>query len=355
MNDLHFGVAIGINRYPGIKDLEHARSDAEAFFKWLTNPEEGGVPPEQAHLIEATQDEEKLFASIYDARPLRHEVDHTLLQFHKELRERLRSEPSRRRETRLYLYVAGHGVAPSGGRGALLFADAEPAEDYWGGHLDLLQYELFYEKCGIFREVVLLSDCCRETFAGIPPATQPFRECTRPEIATRVVVGYATAMADKAGEPISADVSEVNGRGFFTKALLAGLRGGPAHPTTGVVDDEGLASYVRKTVTELAAEVGYEQAAEIRPSGERLVLTTVPVRQYRIELLIPDDWPGDEILLGRADEAGDAAPFDSWRGVGPARWVVELPNSIYHVRSTTGRTIKTEVFVVEGASRNVEL
>jgi hypothetical protein len=44
VNDLHFAVVVGINRYPGIKDLKYARDDAERFRDWLVDLEGGGVP-----------------------------------------------------------------------------------------------------------------------------------------------------------------------------------------------------------------------------------------------------------------------------------------------------------------------
>src|SRR5262245_58580206 len=46
MNWFHYGVVVGINRYPDIRHLQRARGDAEKFAEWLNDPGGGGVPVE---------------------------------------------------------------------------------------------------------------------------------------------------------------------------------------------------------------------------------------------------------------------------------------------------------------------
>jgi hypothetical protein len=44
MNDHHYAVVVGINRYPGLSDLTGARADAEAFAQWLEDGDGGALP-----------------------------------------------------------------------------------------------------------------------------------------------------------------------------------------------------------------------------------------------------------------------------------------------------------------------
>ncbi len=197
MNPLHFAVVVGINCYPGITNqLTSARQDAEAFAGWLRSPAEGGVPAGQVELITAGAAEEAGFGYYWDARPVRQEVIRALARFHATVRTVSAHDWPR---TRLYLYVAGHGLVPPAGRGALVFADAKPP-DYWSELLDLGEYERLYERFTPFHDVVLLADCCRETAFGMPASSQPpFSGRVRGP--TRCVLGFATRYGRRSGAP----------------------------------------------------------------------------------------------------------------------------------------------------------
>ena len=57
MNDLHYGVCVGINRYPAYPDRElaFARADALAFREWLVAPDGGELPTDNAKMVMATE------------------------------------------------------------------------------------------------------------------------------------------------------------------------------------------------------------------------------------------------------------------------------------------------------------
>jgi hypothetical protein len=46
MNELHFGLCVGIDRYPGFpgRDLSSASGDARSFRDWLVAPAGGALP-----------------------------------------------------------------------------------------------------------------------------------------------------------------------------------------------------------------------------------------------------------------------------------------------------------------------
>ncbi|RSM43827.1 hypothetical protein DMA12_18340 [Amycolatopsis balhimycina DSM 5908] len=345
MNHLHFAIVVGINCYPNIaRQLSAARDDAEAFAGWLKDPDGGGVPPEQVELITASPTEERTFVDSGETRPVRQEVINALRRFHKMVRKvDDRSWP----ETRLYLYVAGHGIAPSGGRGALLYADADPPD--YADNLDLAKYdELYGTKSTPFHEVVLLADCCRETALGLPDAgAVPFGK-TEIRGQTRRILAYATTYSKMAGAPKRMIGPKDHGRGFFTEALLAGLRGGAAHdPETGAIRSDHLKDYLYESVRNRAAALNYKQRADLQLSGPgQIDLAYVPVQRYRVEFRVPKRW-NDDVLVTQGDsQTVRHAPVDD--GVA----VIDLRNGIYKATEGSGRS---RFFQVDGGELTIEI
>ena len=352
MNDLHFAVVTGINKYPGIEtQLTSARSDARRFHEWLVDPRGGAVPEKQACFVAIEAEEEDMATTIFNAKPLRTQVNHALLSMHDKVYAEIGNEQEVWDKTRLYIYIAGHGVVPPAGRGALLFADSAPTK-YWGDYLDLMQYELYYEKQYLFKEVILLADCCRETFEGLPVAIEPpFGNFRKPPESPCRVIGFATAWGRKAGEPISYGSDDSNGRGFFTRALLEGLRGKAADPDTGEVEIGRLATYVRRRVPRLAAELDYTQNAEFTGSlGTSTVLCTVKIDKYPVQIILPGEWtsPTHVVING--------VKYAEWPRDNLA-WNLELPNGIYEIISAGPDEIPPDriSFTVDGEGRCVSI
>src|SRR5207237_3207944 len=94
------------------------------------------------------------------------------------------------------------------------------------------------------------------------PANAPgFSLCPAPAGQTLRFLGYATGLGQLAYEPLAA-VNANAGRGFFTRALLAGLRGG-ARDETGAVTSVGLATYVQKSVEDLTKDTPVRQKVQV--------------------------------------------------------------------------------------------
>ena len=332
MNDLHYAVVVGINRYPGIRDLTYARTDAEAFRDWLVSPQGGELPQENVLLVAATPLEEQGFASAAGARPKRSEVDIALRQVNQKVRDHVAQNPNDWDRTRLYLYASGHGIAPPTSQGAMLMADAE--RDVLGECIELARYSEWYEGCGVFRELVVLADTCRERAAGAPPGTlPPFNLCARPYGRITKVVGYATGVAEFAFEPVGADDPD-DQRGYFTKALLEGLGGAAAVDSElGGITSETLAVYVRKAVEELTKD---QQHAQILvEAGNPILLrpTQVIAQQrprWKVSIALPAGYQGD-VELRRGDHS-----VVERRAAAPAPWQVELEEGLYGVYSVNG-------------------
>ena len=357
-NDLHFGVCIGIDRYPGLagRDLGSARRDAGAFHDWLVDPKGGDVPVENVRLVAAGP--EDLFPDVADARPQQREVNKALHEFNRRLRQHVDLNPDDWELTRMYIYAAGHGIGPPMGEGAVLMADAEA--DLLGNSVELSQYADWYLRCGLVREVVIFADCCRELIGGIPPpAAPPFNVCQFPSfVGTVRFVGYASRLGEVAWEP-TATAERDSARGYFTAALIDGLNGAAAERDTGEVTAASLAQYVQNAVEVATAGIGpYPQRGELRGDlATRLVLRVggphrTPQRQVRITFpagLVTSvsmrSGPRPEDLRGRWNPAdGD--------------WRLALPDGLYQVLADEAGTTAFEnkgLFAVSGGDLDVRL
>jgi hypothetical protein len=349
MNDLHFGICIGIDRYPGFpgRDLGSARGDAVAFSEWLMAGDGGALPPGNVAVVTASAEE--MWAQSWDARPQLREVNRALDAFNKRLREWLDATADDPNASRLYVYAAGHGIGPMDGECGVLMADADP--DNLGDHIELASYRQWYEQHGRFREVVIFADCCRELPAvGIPANGPPFTPIGQP-IGLRSFTGYASRLGDAAWEPI-ATADRDAARGYFTRALLAGLKGGAIDPDRGVVTSTTLAQYVAQAV-EAATQgvVPYPQKAEHKLDIDAPILFTSASRPIsrRVTIGFPAGFAGAVVLRSSA-----SAALGTWEaGVGP--WVLELPDGYYEVEPVAPGGPTDWLFKVVGADVDVQL
>jgi hypothetical protein len=348
MKPNHYAVVVGIDRYPGMpeKPLQYVRNDAIAFYEWLISPSEGGVEHRNAKIILATEAEQSSEAR----RPLRWEVIEFLTDIHIQLDKLGEKEWS---ENRLYVYLAGHGVAPADGRGALLFADARPDHN-WGDMLDLDACERFYERFPFFKEIVLIGDFCRDIDKAIPPVGEltfgKYYGKVRP---TRRVRAYGTTLSQQSGEPkgtlealpaittVPPELpSKRKARGFFTRAVLEGLRGGATpDPISGIIDVDRLDAYVKPRIRQLSGSSNQEPDITYA-NAKDLVLVQYPVPKYTVKLLVPEDLaePIDVVLWGRDRVMASWAPGE------PLTWNVSLPAANYEAVTRSGYTFENGGF-----------
>jgi hypothetical protein len=324
----HYAVVVGIDRYPSMpsdRALQYARHDAICFYKWLRSSNGGGVPKGNAKLITATRTEQASGV----ARPVRKEVFDFLTDIHKRIDG---IDGSEWLGSRLYVYLTGHGIAPVGGGGALLFADSDPP--YRWEYFDLDVCESYYKRCRFFNEIVLLGDFCRDVDSAVPPAAAlEFGTCYGESELTRRVVAYATPITQQASEPEDGPiVPPANGThpqtqapgGFFTQAVLDGLRGeATPHPITGIIDIGRLVAYVRPLVRQLSG-----QDIDISPANaEDLVLARCKPPTYPVDLLVPEGFHEPIRLV--VWEHGNELVMGQWAQSNPRRWSVDLPASRY--------------------------
>src|SRR5215211_5626821 len=101
MNNLHYGVVVGINRYPEFRPLKHARKDAEDFYAWLTDPKGGAVPKENVVLITVPDDSIPEGTPRNQAKPIRTQIEDALFQFRTQVEAHVKKKPRDWQNTRL--------------------------------------------------------------------------------------------------------------------------------------------------------------------------------------------------------------------------------------------------------------
>ena len=325
---------------------------------WLTSPDGGAVPAANLRKITVTAAEEAAFTGIGDARPRRSDVDQALLSVTAKARDDVSADRAVWNATRLYFYVSGHGIAPLSGEAALVLADAN--EDSLGQNIELSLYNQWYAACGYFSEVVMLADCCREQLGGTPPAiAPPFNLCAAPYGQTLSLVGYATGLGGVAYEPLQVPNPNI-GRGYFTRALLAGLGGGAPDPlAAGAVTSRSLGPYVRDLVSEMTKSQKVRQEVQVRSESTRLILfrpAPADGAVARPKRAVTICFPAGSVGVAEL-QTGTFTSVGSW-DMAKGQWSIDLVEGLYIVKAQSpGARAFAEggLFKVLGTDRVVQL
>jgi hypothetical protein len=310
MNDTHFAIVVGVDRYPRLKrHLKAARKDAESFDAWLAENTGGAVPKANRRLIVAELPED---ATPEQARPLLLEVKSALLDLRGEADAIAEADDDRWERTRLYFYVSGHGMALRSEEAALLMANA--GVDWWQERVncsDVLNHlEVDYNA---FREVVAFADCCRQYIAAAPTSSLGLDTGGPKRGPIRTNRCYATSFGQAAFEP-ARDGDEV--RGYFTRALLDGLHG-EAAPAGEAITSENLGLYVERRVPVLTRGIrGGPQKPEFVGKTNSMVFVPASAgpKQFPLAVRFLNFTGRVELVGGFGEAVPGFAPFDAAPG-----------------------------------------
>jgi uncharacterized caspase-like protein len=269
-------IVIGVKDYPALGNLEGPENDAKDFEAWLLDPGGGDVP--QVNIKRILSSDFAVTANPLDAEPTTVRLERAFDELFN-----LGDTNGGKAGRRLYVYLAGHGFAPSLEDAALLMANAARGKS--GHHISGRTYANWFRQSAFFDEVVLFMDCCRENSAraGVRPAPYDPLSAGAP---AHHLYGFATEWSRASRErPIGA-----GGRiqGLFTIALLAGLRGGAPRDAKGQVTAETLSNFVHSYLPKLTSENGAErQDPEFdyyKP--EPIVLSSGPPVRFRVRVTL---------------------------------------------------------------------
>ncbi|MCB1035090.1 MAG: caspase family protein [Acidobacteria bacterium] len=336
MNDQHYAVVVGIDRYPGVRDLTSARNDARRFAEWLKREDGGGVPEENLKLILFNDEDLPEPLELQDAAPRFQQIEDDLFDLRLRCEEHVADEPLDWRDTRLYLYVSGHGIAPAPDEAALLMANAAPQR--FGRNLSCDKFLEFFKAAQTFHELVFFADCCRERVSSAPiqaPTWDRVEGHNGPVVA---LPGYATHFGDLAFEADEEDNEDPDQRrSYFTQALLEGLEG-KAVNENGEIDSTSLSIYVTDRVRALTSHKPRPQVPTMLSDPAAPIFfrrglplpAAAPVAAEPVTIRFPPGFAGRAVLTNGALE--QMGIHDA--GQGP--WVLHLPRGLYEIAPQGG-------------------
>jgi Caspase domain len=232
-------IVVGISHYPLLSDLAGPENDARAFIEWLTSPTEGDVPEDNVcKILSSTFPEE---TDPRRAQPTAEALKDAIDDLHD-----LGTKNKLRAGRRLYIFMAGHGIAPKLETAALLMANA--ARGRTGHHIQGRPYANWFRQAAFFDEVVLFMDCCRDN-----SRLTPLQRCHLDKVTAKKPASYYYGLATEFNHAARERPGEDNMvRGIFTTALLVGLRQGP--PRGGDVTGSWLEKFIFNYMRTLVGE-----------------------------------------------------------------------------------------------------
>ncbi|HLA11936.1 MAG TPA: hypothetical protein VJ023_15225 [Pyrinomonadaceae bacterium] len=315
------GIVVGIAIYPGISTLQGPELDAEEFYDWLTSPTGGDVPSNRVDKMVSSA-----FQPAIPALPVSLPAQEVAQAFDRLHAQAFATGIPKRLGRRLYVYVAGHGAAlpftadPDQSDAAFLVADATL---FNATHVMTKVRALYFVNAGIFDEIVVFMDCCRN-YLNVTP--------NYPSYVNAVSIGNLGnerrtffAFATKWG--LNAREKPFNGvtRGIFTTALIAGLKGAAANPD-GTITSTSLRNYLINHMKDLLTDKeqldpDIPKRPDVPAPAVELVFATVPPQRVTVSVTFPPN-AADQLIRLRGDGfkilASDQTPVG-----GP--WVIPDP------------------------------
>jgi hypothetical protein len=308
-----YALVIGVDEYPNYKSLNGPVHDAREFEAWLKDTATGGGLPEtNCHLLlnpefpvgEITETLSTIIAQINQVRA------------------------DGRQPRRFYLYFSGHGQANR-------IDEINLCLKKWSSttlsRLALSARECWTEmvNCAGFAEVAIFLDCCRVWVASAG-GMSPGINCPIPNpfaAGTRTFQAFSSEFLRKSfeGEEVAPDGDgDPVYSGYFTRVLLAGLKGAAAVPPGGVTQ-EALKQYLEAEVPRLAlADKNITQTPVVEP----LLLpgatfgSAQPITQSKLTIEFTPGRLGPIVLVM---PTGDEIPVPDWS----QPWQPDLSKGLY--------------------------
>ena len=281
-----FALVVGVDKYADtqISTLGGASNDARALRDTLIA--HAGFPADQVILLSTDQPAER--------QPTRGNILRRL--------SNLASDGAVPKDGLLLFFFAGHGME-RGGQAFLLPSDAQVSDDVTlleQTAVNVLQVKDWVRKSGV-RQVLMILDACRNDPAGRANADNPLTESytrgfnfdRRNREVEAFVTLYATAIGKRAYE------YKEKRQGYFTWALVEGLKGAAANEK-GEVTLDGLVSYLQERVPkQVALDLGKGKVQ--RPfavvegyKADELVLGVAASRGLDVPLTMNDEEPNGQ-------------------------------------------------------------
>lgn len=354
-------IIVGINRYrlkDDIPELMGAVNDAKLFYEWTISSDGGGLNPRNSHLLVSP-------AAPGPFDPTRDDIEDVIFELYNQANRT--GGPVGRR---LYLFMAGHGVAPADGEDCSLVLGNSPINPYRVLTGRLTAERVFRQP--FFEEVVLFMACCRDvsgtgSYTGLPSSGE-----SRPK--AKYFHGLAAKWRKRALEkelPHPLDPKKGHlWQSVFTHSLLLGLNS--AVDSAGRVTALSLRDFVKKQVLDLVPqdqkfappfyldedlpvivfrEAGVVAAAHGPEVAQQPDLAGSPAPAA---ILIPVDVAMTDPAAGLSVlDGADLSPLNVQpQRIGDGKYRVHLPPGLYAFTAGLGPSVPVQVL---GEARNVNL
>ena len=248
----HFAVVIGIDLYESsdiLPPLRGPRNDANSFARWLADS--GRLLKDHVQVVKAS-------FRADESEPISHPLVPTLDDIHDALDRANRDVKALNGgrsgvvpNSRLYIFVAGHGMAKVRASAALFAPNARP--HMWGRALNLQECIDWYKEHGPFAEVAVFADVCRTRYEKVGLMGLPFTVAPCPGD-KKLWIFFATLDDDEAFEDPFTSPDPSSNRGYFSRALTECLSS--AIWDAGYVTSSELSKNIRKRVQDLSEPLG---------------------------------------------------------------------------------------------------
>jgi hypothetical protein len=300
MAETDWGVVVGITKYPELENLDGSENDAQAFYDWLISPAGGNVPARQVALILSS--EFPVEVKAVRAEPSSYRIQQAFDDLQDVAQANMNAGNGQQVGHRLYIYLSGHGFAPTFDDTALLAANATRLRA--GYHVVGKPFANWFLRSNYFDQVILFMDCCRENVTTVGPNIPAYMTVNGPEGVdkARTFFGFGTKWSRTSRERLMAD-GKVHG--VFTWALLQGLKGEACDPATGDVTARSLGDYLYNhmkmflTAQDLQdPEIPKEPDLQYDANpANPLVFCNVPVPQYTVNIQLPAAAAGQPVRI----------------------------------------------------------
>ena len=214
-----YALLVGIQRYPGIRDLGGPENDVNEIAHWLIDPQGGDVPRDQITTIVSSA-----FPSNGDmARPVLDDLHQFFAMLFLKQLSKQQQDGSPQLGRRLYLFLSGHGFHASElSQAALCMANSNASINNYP-HLGGQVYADNIANHGMFEEVFLWMDCCRQTIPSLTVNRPTWPPRVPPIPPRRFFWAFATGSGALAAEAEMEVRGVRKAHGIFTALFLDAL------------------------------------------------------------------------------------------------------------------------------------
>lgn len=244
LNAQDWAIVAGINYYPGFTNLMGPVNDSTEFHRWMLR--RGFVPDDHVFQIQSPPVAPPTLSA---ARPTLDQLSGAF----SELVRKANSLDLHYLGRRLYIFLSGHGIVatraatPDFREAALLMANAD--ENSLGLHVGARAHAEWFRSLGIFDEVILFADCCRDQEDNVPPTNPVMPAWRRQRKEGRHFYAFPTMVGSKAWERGFGMPATV--RGIFSYVVVEALNNSKLYDENGCLSASALEKHLYTTVPAL--------------------------------------------------------------------------------------------------------